>query len=85
MEPKTNRALLTRTDGLHKQVRDYLLKYPYLAVAAGTGLGFVLAGGLASHKTRRFLGAITSLALFSPIWSRLITTGLSVANQPRRT
>jgi hypothetical protein len=85
MEPRNHRAVLTRTDALHEQVRDYLLKYPYLAVAAGTGLGFLLAGGLASRKTRRVLGAIGSLALFSPVWSRLITSGLSMATQPRRT
>jgi hypothetical protein len=81
MEPKTNGR--SPADMVHKQVRDRLRQYPYLAVAAGTGLGFILAGGLAAPKTRRVLGAIGSIALFSPIWSRLITTGLSMIQTPR--
>ena len=69
-----------RADEVHKIVRQRIREYPYLAVATGAGVAWVLAGGLAAHKTRRVLGTIGSLAMFSPILTRLIGMGAAVLN-----
>jgi hypothetical protein len=77
-------ARKSRADGVHKVVRQRIRQYPYLAVATGAGVAWVLSGGLTARKTRRVLGTIGSLALFSPILSRLIGMGATMLN-PRHT
>jgi hypothetical protein len=77
-------ARKARADEVHKLVRQRIRQYPYLAVATGAGVAWVLAGGLTARKTRRVLGTIGSLALFSPILSRLIGVGATVLD-PRHT
>jgi hypothetical protein len=67
-------------DRIHQLIRSRIRQYPYLAIATGAGLAWVLAGGLTARKTSRVLGAIGGLALFSPIWSRLIGLGASLVD-----
>jgi len=71
-------ARKVHADNIHKLVRQRIGQYPYLAVATGAGIAWVLAGGLSARKTRRILGAVGGLALFSPILSRLIGMGATV-------
>jgi len=80
MTPKRSESALAKSqaDAVHRVVRARISEYPYLAVAAGAGLGFLLAGGLTAHRTRRALTGIGSVVLFSPILSRLIGLGLTV-------
>jgi hypothetical protein len=73
----------SQSDRVHKLVRSRIAEYPYLAVATGAGIAWVLAGGLSARKTTRVLGALGGLALFSPVWSRLIELGATALN-PRR-
>jgi hypothetical protein len=70
--------IIDAADDLHIRVRNQIHDYPYLAVAAGAGLGFLVAGGLRSAWTRRLLGAVGSVALLSPLWSRLIGAGFDL-------
>jgi hypothetical protein len=75
--------VIDAADDLHISVRNHIHKYPYLAVAAGAGLGFLVGGGLRSSWTRRLLGAVGSVALFSPVWSRLIGAGFDLLRPDR--
>ena len=77
-------ARKSRADGFHSVVRQRIRQYPYLALATGAGVAWVLAGGLTAGKTQRVLGTIGSLAMFSPILSRLIGMGAGILN-PRST
>jgi len=76
----TSLARSSRADEVHKGVRERIRQYPYLAVATGAGVAWVLAGGLTARKTRRVLGTIGGLAMFSPILSRLIGMGATIFN-----
>jgi hypothetical protein len=73
-------ARSSRADELHKVVRQRIRQYPYLAVATGAGVAYVLGGGLTASKTRRVLGTLGGLAMFSPILSRLIGMGATILN-----
>jgi hypothetical protein len=77
-------ARQSRADGVHNVIRQRIREYPYLAIATGAGVAWVLAGGLTARKTRRVLGTIGSLALFSPILSRLIGMGATILNPRHR-
>jgi len=68
---------------VHQLIRKRIGQYPYLSIATGAGIAWVLAGGLRARKTSRILGAVGGLALFSPIWSRLIGLGASLL-EPKR-
>ena len=70
----------SRADDVHKVVRQRIRQYPYLAVATGAGVAWVLGGGLSARKTRRVLGTIGGLAMFSPVLSRLIDMGATILN-----
>jgi hypothetical protein len=76
-------ARTSRADGIHRLVRERIRQYPYLAIATGAGVAWVLAGGLTARKTKRVLGTIGSLALFSPILSRLIGMGATMLDTRR--
>jgi hypothetical protein len=76
-------ARKSRADEVHQVVRQRIRQYPYLAVATGAGVAWVLAGGLTARKTRRVLGTIGGLALFSPILSRLIGMGVTMLDTRR--
>ena len=76
-------ARKSRADGIHRVVRQRIGQYPYLAIATGAGVAWVLAGGLTARRTRRVLGTIGSLALFSPILSRLIGMGATMLDTRR--
>lgn len=81
---ESSSARRTRADELHRVVQQRIRQYPYLAIATGAGVAWVLGGGLTARKTRRLLGAVGGLVMFSPILSRLIGMGATVLN-PRHT
>jgi hypothetical protein len=73
----------SRADGVHEVVRQRIRQYPYLAIATGAGVAWVVAGGLTARKTRRVLGTICGVALFSPILIRLIGMGVTMLDTRR--
>ena len=77
-------ARKSRAAGAHKLIRQRIGQYPYLAVATGAGVAWVLAGGLTARKMRRVLETLGSLTLISPMLSRLFGMGVTVLN-PRST